>query len=202
VTDDLGRAIPFYWQSNVFIIIVLKAGRHLENLKGAPPVSPSWSQTEGRTKVEATRPRRGGLSSGSHLFAEMNGSEQKGFDFRIREVKASRRIEVRLPGKEEEKKVLSSISTSFPRPWKERPAQRITGVLSLPRKEVILDLTIDHSFLTEPPLRTNDLCLPFLRTYQPFQSKRPNPSNSLIGPKAVDSTHSPVSRTAQVCDSV
>jgi len=92
-------------------------------------------------------------------------------------VKARRR-EVRLPGKEEDKKVLSSISTSFPRRWKERPAQRITGLLSLPHrvanKEVILDLTIDHSFPTEPPLRTTYLSLPFFRTYQPFQSKSKN----------------------------
>lgn len=72
---------------------------------------------------------------------------RRGFYFRAgREVKARRR-EVRLPGKEEDKKVLSSISTSFPRRWKSRPAQRITGVLSPPHrfanKEVILDLTID-----------------------------------------------------------
>jgi hypothetical protein len=42
-------------------------------------VAPSWSQTEGRAKGrlgEATRPRiGGGLSSGSRLLAEMNGSE-------------------------------------------------------------------------------------------------------------------------------
>jgi hypothetical protein len=48
--------------------------------------------------------------------------DQKGgwvrFPGRAREVKARRRREVRLPGKEEEKKVLSSISTSFPRRWK------------------------------------------------------------------------------------
>ncbi|KAK4420297.1 hypothetical protein Salat_2442800 [Sesamum alatum] len=30
------------------------------------------------------------------------------------------------PSKEEGNKVLSSLSTSFPRPWKSRPAQRIT----------------------------------------------------------------------------
>jgi len=48
------------------------------------------------------------------------------------EVKARRRREVCLPGNEEDKKVLSSISTCFPRRWKWRPAQRITGVLSPP----------------------------------------------------------------------
>lgn len=143
----------------------------------------SWSQTEGRAKGrlgEATRPRiGGGLSSGFRLLAEMNGGSISG-PRAGREVKARRR-EVRLPGKEEDKKVLSSISTSFPRRWKSRPAQRITGVLSPPHrfanKEVILDLTIDHSFPTEPPLfaiRSTYLCLPFFITYQPFQSLRKN----------------------------
>jgi len=122
-------------------------------------------------------------------------------------VKARRRREVRLPGKEEDKKVLSSISTCFPRRWKWRPAQRITGVLSLPHrfanKEVILDLTIDHSIPTEPPLRSIYLCLSFFRTYPSNQkAKIKNLVCDLIGPKGVYSTHSPVSRTAQVCDSV
>ncbi|RWR97959.1 hypothetical protein CKAN_02743500 [Cinnamomum micranthum f. kanehirae] len=81
-----------------------------------------------------------------------------------REVKARR--EDRPPGKEEGKKVLSSISTSFSRRWKSRPAQRITGVVSPLRfanKEVILD---DFPFL---PCRAASLrhskyylCLPFL----------------------------------------
>ncbi|KAM1196598.1 hypothetical protein ACFX13_024431 [Malus domestica] len=34
-----------------------------------------------------------------------------------------------LKSKEESKRVLSSISTSFPRRWKSRPAQRITGAI-------------------------------------------------------------------------
>lgn len=88
-----------------------------------------------------------------------------GFYFRAgREVKAIR--EDCPPGKEEGKKVLSSISTSFPRRWKSRPAQRITGAegaLRFANKEVILD---DFSFL---PCRAASLrhskyylCLPFL----------------------------------------
>jgi len=57
----------------------------------------------------------GRLSSGSPLLAEMNGSEGgAGFYFRAgREVKAIR--EDCPPGKEERKRVLSSISTCFPR---------------------------------------------------------------------------------------
>ncbi|KAL4582537.1 hypothetical protein LXL04_007088 [Taraxacum kok-saghyz] len=57
------------------------------------------------------------------------------------------------PGKEEGKKALSSISTSFPRRWKSRPAQRITGAIypfvSTTKKS---SLTISHSFPGEPPL--------------------------------------------------
>lgn len=89
-----------------------------------------------------------------------------GFYFRAgREVKAIR--EDCPPGKEErKKKVLSSISTSFPKRWKSRPAQRITGgraALRFANKEVILD---DFPFL---PCRAASLrhskyylCLPFL----------------------------------------
>ncbi|KAL7157907.1 hypothetical protein ABFS83_02G107700 [Erythranthe nasuta] len=58
-----------------------------------------------------------GLSSGSSLLVEMNGSEGGS-------VKAIR--EDCPPGKEEGIKVLSSISTSFPRRWKSRPAQRFS----------------------------------------------------------------------------
>jgi len=56
-----------------------------------------------------------GLSSRFRLLAEMNGSE--GFYLRGGEVKA-RIIEDSLKGQEEEKKVLSSISASFPKRWK------------------------------------------------------------------------------------
>lgn len=112
----------------------------------------SWRQTEGRAKgrLGACGARRGppasnsngrGLSSGSSLLAEMNGRGFGSLYFRAgREVKAIR--EDCLPGKEEGKKVLSSISTSFPRRWKSRPAQRITcafGALRFANNEVILD---------------------------------------------------------------
>lgn len=98
----------------------------------------SWRQTEGRAKqkegwvlVGRGHPasNRRGLSSGSSLLAEMNGSEGDWvLYFRAgREVKAIR--DSCPPGKEEGKKVLSSISTSFPRRWKSRPAQRVTGAI-------------------------------------------------------------------------
>ncbi|CAI9288000.1 unnamed protein product [Lactuca saligna] len=69
------------------------------------------------------------LSSGSSLPAEMNGSEGGWIlYFRAgREVKAIR--EDCPPGKEEGKKALPSISTSFPRRWKSILAQRITGAI-------------------------------------------------------------------------
>ncbi|KAK1419456.1 hypothetical protein QVD17_28624 [Tagetes erecta] len=72
---------------------------------------------------------RRGLSSGSSLLAEMNGSEGGWIlYFRAgREVKAIR--EDCPPAKEEGKKALSSISTSFPRRCKSRPAQRITSAI-------------------------------------------------------------------------
>jgi len=67
----------------------------------------------------------GGLCSGSPLLAEMNGSEGCWVLFPGRAGGEGHKR--RLPsGKEERKKVLSSISTSFPRRWKSRPAQRIT----------------------------------------------------------------------------
>ena len=143
----------------------------------------SWSQTEGRAKKrrvgclwgEATRPRiGGGLSSGSPLLAEMNGSEGGWIlYFRAgREVKARR--EDRPPGKEEGKKVLSSISTSFSRRWKSRPAQRITGVVSPLRfanKEVILD---DFPFLPRLSSPFDASAFPFYNIpgRSPFQSLR------------------------------
>jgi hypothetical protein len=133
-----------------------------------------------------------------------------------REVKARR--EDRPPGKEEGKKVLSSISTSFPRRWKSRPAQRITGVVSPPsfRQQTKSSLTISHSFPAEPPLfaiRSTTSAFPFYNIPRrpPFQSlmKKSIPIKSkadfvcdFSGPRGVYSTHSPVSRTAQVCDSV
>nr|GEY04354.1 hypothetical protein CTI12_AA549300 [Tanacetum cinerariifolium] len=72
---------------------------------------------------------RRGLSSGSSLLAEKNGSERGCIlYFRAgREVKAIR--EDCPLGKEEGKKALSFISTSFLRCWKSRPAQRITGAI-------------------------------------------------------------------------
>lgn len=99
-----------------------------------------------------------------------------GFYFRAgREVKAIR--EDCPPGKEEGKKVLSSISTSFPRRWKSRPAQRITGAfgaLRFANKEVILD---SYSFPAEPPLfaiRSTTSAFPFYNIPRrpPFQSLR------------------------------
>ncbi|KAL4557233.1 hypothetical protein LXL04_035406 [Taraxacum kok-saghyz] len=62
----------------------------------------------------------------------MNGSKEDWIlYFRAeREVKAI--SEDCPPGKEEGKKALSSISTSFPRRWKSRPAQRITGDFTRP----------------------------------------------------------------------
>ena len=92
-----------------------------------------------------------------------------------REVKAIR--EDCPPGKEEGKKVLSSISTSFPRRWKSRPAQRITGpigALRFANKEVILDdfpfpscraASLGHSML--PPFYN-------IPRRPPFQSLRKN----------------------------
>nr|GEX07154.1 hypothetical protein CTI12_AA549300 [Tanacetum cinerariifolium] len=56
----------------------------------------------------------------------MKKKKSNSFDYR-REVKAIR--EDCPPGKEEGKKALSSMSTSFPRCWKSRPAQRITGAI-------------------------------------------------------------------------
>lgn len=91
---------------------------------------PKEEQKEGWVLVGRGHPasNRRGLSSGSPLLAEMNGSEGAGFYFRAgQEVKTIR--EDCPPGKEEGKKVLSSISTSFPRRWKSRPAQRITGAI-------------------------------------------------------------------------
>ncbi|GJX48681.1 hypothetical protein Tco_0273871 [Tanacetum coccineum] len=72
---------------------------------------------------------RRGHSFGSSLLVEKNGSEE-GWIFYFwvgREVKAIR--EDCPPSKEEGKKALSSISTSFPRCWKSRPAQRIIGAI-------------------------------------------------------------------------
>lgn len=97
-----------------------------------------------------------------------------GFYFRAgREVKAL--IEDCPPGKEERKKVLSSISTSFPRRWKSRPAQRITGANVSPTKKS--SLTISPSFPAEPPLfaiRSTTSAFPFYNIPRrpPFQSLR------------------------------
>lgn len=91
--------------------------------------NPKEEQKEGWVLVGRGHPasNRRGLSSGSSLLAEMNGSEGV-LDFRAgREVRAIR--EDCPPGKEEEKRVLSSISTSFLRRWKSRPVQRITGAI-------------------------------------------------------------------------
>lgn len=79
----------------------------------------------------------------------------------VRGVKAIR--EDCPPGKEEGKKVLSSISTSFPRPWKSRPAQRMTLALGALPKDKKSSLTISHSLPAEPPLfPIRCLRLPFL----------------------------------------
>ncbi|CAN1127358.1 hypothetical protein LINPERPRIM_LOCUS29581 [Linum perenne] len=85
-----------------------------------------------------------------------------GFYFRAgREVKAIR--EDCLPGKEESKKTLSSISTNLPRRWKSRPAQRITGacgVLRFANKTKKASLTISQSFPAEPRLSSPFEVLP------------------------------------------
>lgn len=138
-----------------------------------------------------------------------------GFYFRAgREVKAIR--EDCPPGKEERKKVLSSISTSFPRRWKSRPAQRITGASATfvsPTKKS--SLTISHSLPAEPPLfaiRSTTSAFPFynIPRRRPFLSVIKNQYQSnqspilvklrllFFRPRGVYSTHSPVSRTAQV----
>ena len=70
---------------------------------------------------------RRGLSSGSPLLAEMNGLEGGWVRFPGRAGGEGHKR--RFPGKEEKKKVLSSRSTCFPRHWKSRPAQRITGAI-------------------------------------------------------------------------
>ncbi|GJV37094.1 hypothetical protein Tco_1409571 [Tanacetum coccineum] len=79
--------------------------------------NPKEEQKEGWVLVGQGHPasNRRGLSSGSSLLAEKNGSEGGWIlYFRVRsEVKAIR--EDCPPGKEEGKKALSSISTSFPR---------------------------------------------------------------------------------------
>lgn len=109
--------------------------------------NPKEEQKEGWVLVGQGHPasNRRGLSSGSSLLAEMNGSEGGWIlYFRAgREVKAIR--EDCPPGKEEGKKALSSISTSFPRRWKSRPAQRWCYLaLRFDNKEVIFD---DFPFL-------------------------------------------------------
>ena len=69
--------------------------------------------------------QRGGFALDPPLLAEMNGLEGCWVLFPGRAGGEGHKR--RLPsGKEERKKVLSSISTSFPRRWKSRPAQRIT----------------------------------------------------------------------------
>ena len=108
--------------------------------------------------------------------------DQKGAWFSIsgRGVKAIR--EDCPTGKEEGKKVLSSISTSFPRRWKSRPAQRITGgylALRFANKTKKSSLTISHSFPAEPPLfaiRSTTSAFPFYNIPRrpPFQSLRKN----------------------------
>nr|GMD82668.1 hypothetical protein HannXRQ_Chr08g0236041 [Ipomoea batatas] len=116
---------------------------------------PKKEQKEGWVLVGRGHPasNRRGLSSGSSLLAEMNGLEG-GLVLYFRagqEVKAIR--EDCPPSKEDGKKVLSSISTSFLRPWKSRPAQRITCTIwpfVSPTKKS--SLTISHSFPAEPPL--------------------------------------------------
>ena len=145
-----------------------------------------------------------GQRSGSPLLAEMNGASVgskagarvsacsflAGFYFRAgREVKAIR--EDCPPGKEERKKVLSSISTSFPKRWKSRPAQRITGANApfvSPTKKS--SLTIAHSFPAEPPLfaiRSTTSAFPFYNIPRrpPFQSLRKNQYQSNQSPASV-----------------
>ncbi|KAJ4952085.1 hypothetical protein NE237_028917 [Protea cynaroides] len=95
---------------------------------------------------------------------------------------ARREVKVRRPpGKEEGKRVLSSISTSFPRHWKSRPTQRIIGdrrppFVSPTKKS---SLTISHSFPAKPPLfaiRNTTSAFPFYNIPRrpPFQSLRKN----------------------------
>lgn len=96
--------------------------------------APKWRVRGGKPKEEQKEgwvlvgrgktSNRRGQRSGSSLLAEMNGSERGLVLYFRAGVKAIR--EDCPTGKEEGKKVLSSISTSFPRRWKSRPAQRIT----------------------------------------------------------------------------
>lgn len=143
----------------------------------------SWRQTEGRAKgrLGACGARPPGLEwEGASLWILptcRNEWIRRGFGslyFRAgREVKAIR--EDCPPGKEEGKKVLSSISTSFPRRWKSRPAQRITldfGALRFANKEVILD---NFPFL---PCRAASL-----------RYSMPPPSLSITYPGALLSNH-------------
>lgn len=129
----------------------------------------SWRQTEGRAKgrLGACGARPSGLEwEGASLWILStcrNEWIRRGFGslyFRAgREVKAIR--EDCPPGKEKVKKVLSSISTSFPRRWKSRPAQRFMAPFVSPTKKS--SLTISHSFPAEPPLfAIRCLRLPFL----------------------------------------
>lgn len=106
--------------------------------------------------------------------------------------------------------MLSSISTSFPRRWKSRPAQRITGLEPFVSPTKKSSLTISHSFPAEPPLfaiRSTTSAFPFYNIPRlPITKKKSIPIKSkadfvcdFSGPRGVYSTHSPVSRTAQGC---
>ncbi|GKB89011.1 hypothetical protein Tco_0961283 [Tanacetum coccineum] len=141
--------------------------------------NPKEEQKEGWVLVGQGHPasNRRGLSSGSSLLAEKNGSEGGWIlYFRAgREVKAIR--EDCPPGKEEGKKALSSISTSFP------------SRLSSPFDASAFPF---YNIAKRPPLQS-------LRKKK-YQSK-PIVSVRLCdfsGPRGLYSTHSPVSRTAQV----
>ena len=118
----------------------------------------------------------GRLSSGSPLPACRNEWIRRGLGSRFPVRAGGEAIREDCPtGKEEGKKVLSSISTSFPRRWKSRPAQRITGANVSPTKKS--SLTISPSFPAEPPLfaiRSTTSAFPFYNIPRrpPFQSLR------------------------------
>jgi hypothetical protein len=108
-------------KGSLIIIIVLKAGRLL-NMSGAPSLGGAFVEPN-RRKSKRARPHPASNRRGAFWIPPACRNEwiRKGAGFYFRagqEVKARRRREVRLPGKEEDKKVLSSISTCFPRRWK------------------------------------------------------------------------------------
>lgn len=105
--------------------------------------------------------------------------DQKGAEFYFRAGREGKAIrEDCPPGKEERKKVLSSISTSFPKRWKSSSFcsenHWLRSFVSPTKKS---SFKISHSFPAEPPLfaiRSTTSAFPFYNTPRrpPFQSLR------------------------------